>query len=112
VGACMLNRVIGSVGTDALADARNSVASYSHQSWLSFYRFFHEMLQENDLIHRSCLNEMVSGYRLGKSEAWLVRKPTTLSRDAQGQLHSNLGMCVQFPDGWGIYASHGIRVPG
>jgi len=33
-----------------------------------------------------------------------------LSRDAEGQLHSARGKCVEYRDGWGIYAWHGVRV--
>jgi hypothetical protein len=56
-------------------------------------------------------NEMVTGYHLGANEAWVVRKPIRLERDDRGRLHSDSGMCVQYRDGWGFYAWHGVRVP-
>jgi hypothetical protein len=77
---------------------------------LSFYRFFHEIFEENQLIHLALFNEMVSGYRLGSQQAWLVRKPITLELDDRGRPHSSSGMCLKYRDGWGFYAWHGVRV--
>ncbi len=34
-----------------------------------------------------------------------------LSRDERGRLHSLSGPAVAYPDGWAIYAVHGVRVP-
>jgi hypothetical protein len=67
------------------------------------------VFEENDRIHLALFNEMVCGYRLGSKQAWLVRKPIRLECDAQGRLHSADGMGIQFRDGWGMYAWHGIR---
>ena len=43
--------------------------------------------------------------------AVLTERPTTLRRDAQTRLHSGQGPAVAYPDGWGVYAWHGTRVP-
>ena len=88
-----------------------SVRGYLDANWLAFYRFFHETFAENQLIHLALFNESVCGYRPGKQEAWLVRKPIRLERDERGRLHSADGMCIQYRDGWGFYAWHGVRVP-
>jgi hypothetical protein len=53
---------------------------------------------------------LVSGYRLGRHEAWLVRKPVWLARDELGSLHAEDGMGLRYRDGWGVYAWHGQRV--
>jgi hypothetical protein len=86
-----------------------SVGAYDNAGWLAHYAFFHEVFEEHPLIHLARFNEMVSGYYLGKREAWLVRKPIRLERDERGRLHSAEGMCVQYRDGWGFYAWHGVR---
>jgi hypothetical protein len=56
-------------------------------------------------------NERVSGYWLGKEMALIVRRPTVLAFDAEGRLHSASGPCLEYRDGWGVYAWHGVRVP-
>ena len=43
--------------------------------------------------------------------AVLTERPTALHRDAAGRLHNPDGMALQYPDGWGIHALHGVRVP-
>ena len=39
--------------------------------------------------------------------------PTRVSRDQRGRLHHLRGPALGYPDGWGVYAIHGVRVcPG
>jgi hypothetical protein len=40
----------------------------------------------------------------------LSERPITLNRDAQGRLHSTIGQAIGYPDGWGVWAVHGVRV--
>lgn len=39
-------------------------------------------------------------------------RPAVLHRDARGDLHNPAGLALAYPDGWGLYAWHGRRVPG
>jgi hypothetical protein len=71
---------------------------------------FVHILGPHDLLPLARFNELVSGYRLGRHEAWLVRKPVCLARDEHGSLHAEDGMCLRYRDGWGFYAWHGQRV--
>lgn len=87
------------------------IRAYREENRLACFRFFHEVYENNPLIHLARLNEQVSGYRLGDAEAWLIRKPVRLERDEQGRLHSAGGMCIQYSDGLGFYAWHGVRCP-
>src|SRR3990167_539467 len=40
----------------------------------------------------------------------LTERPCRLRRDGRGRLHSTDGAAIQYPDGWGVWAWHGIRV--
>ncbi|GAA3589285.1 hypothetical protein GCM10022198_11420 [Klugiella xanthotipulae] len=42
--------------------------------------------------------------------AILCERPTQMSLDEQGRLHSDTGPCISFADGWGFHARHGVRV--
>ncbi|HLW01790.1 MAG TPA: hypothetical protein VKT82_24260 [Ktedonobacterales bacterium] len=88
-----------------------SMKAYLKGEWAALSQFFHEVFEPNDAIHLASFNELVSGYRLGRQEAWLVRKPIRLEWDEQGRLHSTAGKCMEYADGWGISAWHGVRVP-
>jgi hypothetical protein len=41
----------------------------------------------------------------------ITERPRTLVHDAEGRLHREDGPALQYPDGWGIWAWHGVRVP-
>ena len=43
--------------------------------------------------------------------AILCERPYVLARDEQDLLHHETGAAIEYPDGWGVYAWHGVRVP-
>jgi hypothetical protein len=88
-----------------------SVTAYREAVRLAFARFFAEYWAPNDLAYLAHFNERVSGYWLGREEALLVRRPRLLAQDTEGYLHSEQGKCLEYRDGWGIHAWHGVRVP-
>ncbi|HEY1387987.1 MAG TPA: hypothetical protein VGF38_05540 [Ktedonobacterales bacterium] len=88
-----------------------SVRAYEDAWMLAYYRFFDVYLAPNALHALTCFNELVSGYWLASNDAVIVRRPAVLTRDADGRLHSATGKCVEYRDGWGFYAWHGVRVP-
>lgn len=88
-----------------------SVEGYRVASLIASYHF-HGHYQSSTRLHvLAHFNELVSGYWLGREQAVLVRRPGVLARDAQGWLHSATGKCIEYRDGWGFYAWHGVRVP-
>lgn len=91
--------------------ALNSVQAYVSADWFACHRYFDAYFAPNQLHALARFNELVSGYWLGSDEAIIVRRPRTLARDAQGQLHSATDLCMEFHDGWGFYAWHGQWVP-
>ena len=42
--------------------------------------------------------------------AILTERPTFISRDERGRLHCENRAALEYPDGWGVYAWHGVRV--
>ncbi len=98
------------VGGALLDAAEASVRGYNAAIPFASYRFFDAYLAPNDLHALARFNEMVSGYWLGQEEAFIVRKPRLLALDSAGRLHSETGKCVEYRDGWGFYAWHGVRV--
>jgi hypothetical protein len=88
-----------------------SVWAYQAAPWLAQYRFFDTYLEPNELRALAHFNELVSGYWLGQEIALLVRRPHRLAYDAAGRLHHATGTCLEYADGWGLYAWQGVRVP-
>jgi hypothetical protein len=39
----------------------------------------------------------------------VCNRPKVINRDARGELHSETGKAIEWPDGWGFHALHGIR---
>jgi hypothetical protein len=89
----------------------DSAQAYENQAGLARLLFLAHVFEPHDLIHLARFNDLVCGYRLGRAEAWLVRKPVHVARDHQGYLPAEDGMCLRYRDGWGFYAWHGCRVP-
>jgi hypothetical protein len=38
-------------------------------------------------------------------------RPTTLTVDNRGRLHSESGQAIGYSDGWGLYVHHGVQIP-
>ena len=81
--------------------------------WLAFYDFF----------GACCGVEAVSrlsGMRAASGAGWwwpcqhvaiVTERPARLERDERGRLHCVDRAAIEYPDGWGVYAWHGVRVP-
>ena len=94
-------------------------------AWLALFRFFDTYLAPNELHVFAHFNDLVSGYWLDEELALLVRRPTCFALDEARRLHSQgntaerfherwgfaSGKCLEYHDGWGFYAWHGVRVP-
>jgi hypothetical protein len=90
---------------------RASVRAYDAAPWLAVYQFFDAYLAPNELHALAHFNQLVSGHWLGEEEALIVRRPRVLCRDQARRLHSATGKCIEYHDGWGFYAWHGVQVP-
>ena len=103
------------VRTSMRASMGNSIYGQHESGWLSFYSFFREIcgLQEQT-------QKLVGLLELAQSCGWILphenicfasERHNILNRDAQGRLHSTSGPALMYPDGFGIWAVHGVRLP-
>ena len=88
-----------------------SIRAYDDAQWLAAYYYFDVNLAPHKLGPLARFNELVSGYWLTEADALVVRRPHLLTRDSEGRLHNATGPCLEYPDGWGFWAWHGVRVP-
>ena len=115
VGASVRDSVGDSVGASVRASVRASVYGQHDVNWLAFYRYF------ADECGLKGQTEKLSGlWGLCHSAGWAIphenicwvsERHCVLERDDRGRLHSIIGPACAYPDGWGIYAVHGVRVP-
>ena len=119
VGASVRASVRASVGASVWDSVRDSVGDSVYgqhdASWLAFYSYFNEACdlkpQTEKLRGLWALCES-SGWALPHENiCWVSERHNILERDDRGRLHCVSGPACAFPDGWGIYAVHGVRVP-
>jgi hypothetical protein len=89
----------------------HSIRAYDEAPTLAQVRFYDEYFKPNQAGALARLNELVSGYWLGRSLALLVRRPRLLALDSAGRLHGETAPSVEYLDGWGFWAWHGVEVP-
>jgi len=82
--------------------------------WLSFYAFF------RDACTLESARRLDGLIQVAESAGWwwpfagavvLTERPVHLARDARGRLHCVDRAAIEYSDGWGVYAWHGVRVP-
>ena len=104
-----------SVGDSVEASVWNSVYGQHDASWLAFYDFFAEacgLSNQTSRLSGLLLLAQSAGWALPHQNiCWVSERHHILQRDAQGRLHCLSGPAVAYPDGWAIYAVHGVRVP-
>ena len=108
-------RVGGSVGASVGDSVWDSVYGSHDSNWLAFYNYFGDACELTDLVAPLAgLTELAksAGWALPhKGVCWISERHNVLNRDPRGRLHCETGPAVAYPDGWSIYAWHGVRVP-
>ena len=98
----------------ALNTVRDAIYGSHEAQWLCQYDFHREVL---GLVEET--NKLAGVFELAKSCGWLrlckricfaSERHSVLNRDHEGKLHCENGPAVSYPDGWSIYADHGVRV--
>jgi len=57
------------------------------------------------------LSSEVGAFWIFKRVCVITSKPRAILLDSRGRLHNEQGPAIVYPDGWGVYAWHGVRVP-
>jgi len=83
--------------------------------WLAFYEFFRTvcgLIASTDQLLPLIAQAHAAGWYLPHEHiCWVSERHCVLERDNQGRLHNVAGPACAYPDGWGVYAVHGVRVP-
>ena len=114
VGDSVGASVWASVGDSVGASVWASVNSFWECCWLAFYAYFREVcgLTVCDRLDGLMALHQSSGWWIARQGRALISdRPNVLKRDARGRLHSEDGPAIAYPDGWRIYAWHGVVVP-
>jgi hypothetical protein len=92
-----------------------SIHGQHEASWLAFYRFFRNecgLVKQTEELEGLWLLCQNAGWTLPhKNVCWVSERHNILRRDDRGRLHCENGPALAYPDGWCIYAWHGVRVP-
>ena len=115
VWASVGDSVWASVGASVGDSVRASVYGAHEAGWLAFYRYFYEVAkltaQTEKLVGLWELAQSAGWALPHKNICWVSERHNILARDERGRLHSLTGPACAYPDGWAIYAVHGVRVP-
>jgi hypothetical protein len=107
---------------DSVRDSVRDSVSFGTAVWgqheagaCAFYDFFRTvngLVAETDKFAGIDALARSAGWAIPHSNiCWVSERHNVLVRDEQSRLHNAGGPAVAFPDGWAIYAWHGVRVP-
>ena len=112
VRASVWASVLDSVG-DSVRDSVYRCGYGLHDAhWIGFLETFGRFgLDVSRLAGLTGLTQTCGWYWPFSNAVILTERPCALHRNARGQLHSESGLAIAYPDGWGVYALNGVRVP-
>ncbi len=115
VRASVWDSVGASVGDSVGDSVWDSVWGQHEAYWLAFYAYFREVCgieEETKQLDGLLALSKSAGWALPYRDICFVsERHTTLLRDERGRLHAEDGPAVRYPDGWAVWAWHGVRVP-
>ena len=117
VGASVWASVGDSVRDSVVRDSvvRDSGYGQHDANWIGFYDYFKEVCgldeQTSKLFGILEIAKNAGWWLPHQNICWISERHNILKRDGAGRLNADGEMAVQYPDGWGIYACHGVRLP-
>ena len=117
--ASVRDSVRDSVRASVMASVWDSVRDSGYgqhdANWLAFYEYFREACglqsQTDKLIGLTEYSKNAGWFLPHQNICWVSERHNILRRDERGRVHDISGPAIMYPDGWAIYAWHGIRVP-
>jgi hypothetical protein len=118
VGNSVLNSVRDSVGNSVRNSVGNSVLNSvygQHDAyWLAFYRYFHDVCNlksETEKLNGLWNFAKSSGWAIPHANICLVSERHNICHCEEGRIHCDNGPAIAYPDGFSVFAIHGVRVP-
>jgi len=109
------NRVRDSVWDNVGDSIRYSVYGQHDADWLGFFRYFRDecgLVQETEKLEGLWNLCKSAGWAIPHQNiCWVSERHNILHWDEQNRLHCIDGPALGYPDGFAIYAWHGVRVP-
>ncbi len=112
--ASVRDSVWASVWASVGVSVRESVYGSHDAHWLSIFDFYLSVLGLTEVERLRPLIDLAQccGWWIPYKDVCILQhRHSELHRDDQGRLHNPGGMAVAYPDGWGLYAWHGLTVP-
>ncbi len=110
----VLSRVLSRVGNSVRDSIWDSGYGQHDAIWLASYEYFRVvcgLTKETEGLVGLIEQAKHAGWYLPHANiCWVSERHNLLELDARGRLHSTSGPAVAYPDGWKIYAIHGVRV--
>jgi len=80
--------------------------------WISWHDFFSRLGVDASILKPSLeLAKACGWYILTENQAYISAKPECIHLDDRGRLHCETGAAIRYPDGFSVFAIHGVRVP-
>jgi len=107
--------VSASVWDSVAASVRAACYGQHDATGLAFHRYFHDVCglveQTKKLSGLWAIAESAGWFWPDERVCWVCERQSRVRKDDRGRLHADDGAAVQYPDGWGVWAWHGVRVP-
>ena len=105
-------QVMAQVWDQVMAQVSKCGYGIHDAGWLSFYDYWSEYLDLPIIHPLISLSGNVGWWWPFNNAVVLTERPCFICRDEQNHLHHENRMAIEYPDGFGVYAWHGVRVPG
>jgi len=118
VRASVRDSVRASVWASVVASVGDSVGDSGYgqhdANWLAFYDFFRHLGLRKETAALEPLTELAQAanwFLPHRGICWVSERHSVVMQDERARLHCLTGPAVKYPDGFAIYAVHGVKVP-